>query len=262
MSAAGVTSLLAASRIGEGVWDVPDGWQQGRGAWGGLVVAALVHAIEVQDPERTIRTVSAQIPAPVPVGTHRLQVRNVRSGSAMSTWQVELGDDGSLARATVLTGLARPTDVDASPWGVARRPEAPNWESVPMAPVGPPIGPVFTQHVEFRIVEGMPYTQQPARALGYVRMREQEPWTPGTLLGLIDAWWPTTYSRLSEPHPMATVSFEAHLLVDPAGVPPDPLLFSSELLAAHEGFTTERRSLWSADGRLIVENLQSIAIIR
>ena len=27
-------------------WNVPDGWQQGRGAWGGLVSGALVQAIE------------------------------------------------------------------------------------------------------------------------------------------------------------------------------------------------------------------------
>ena len=28
-------------------WDVPAGWLQGRGAWGGLVIAASVNAVEV-----------------------------------------------------------------------------------------------------------------------------------------------------------------------------------------------------------------------
>lgn len=258
-----MTTLAAAAAIDDRdgllAWDVPDGWQQGRGAWGGLVVAALVHAVQARDPERTVRAVSAQIPAPVPVGSHAVEVAPMRVGSAMTTWQAQVGD---LARATVLTGLPRVPDLDTAGWGLAVRPEAPAWQDVAVVPVGPPVGPVFTQHVEFRLVDGMPYTGRPARALGYVRMREQDGWTPASLLGIVDAWWPASYSRLTEPHPMATVSFEAHLLADPSTVPDEPLLLASELLAVHEGFTTERRSLFAADGRLVVENLQSIAVIR
>ena len=183
----------------------------------------------------------------------------MRIGSAMSTWLAQVGD---LARATVLTGEPRVPDLETSGWGLAERPEAPAWADVPVVPVGPPIGPVFAQHVEFRIVDGLPYTGRPARALGYLRLREPSAWTASSLLGIIDAWWPASYSRLTDPHPMATVSFEAHLLADPASVPDEPLLLSSELLAVHEGFTTERRSLFTADGRLVVENLQSIAVIR
>ena len=50
-------------------WDVPDGWQQGRGAWGGLVVGALVGAVCAVDPS-PVRSVSVQMSAPATVGPH------------------------------------------------------------------------------------------------------------------------------------------------------------------------------------------------
>lgn len=257
------------------IWDVPDGWQQDRGAWGGLVVAAIVNAARDCDPTRDVRTVSVQIPAPVLVGPQHVTVTPVKQGSSLSVWSVRVQPAASgqsaahgpsngavVATGTVLTGAPRVPGLATQEWGTAVAPAAPPWEQVPVAEVGPPIGPVFTSHVEFRVIEGIPFSGGEATALGYVRMREQQPWDAATLLGLVDAWWPASLARLSEPHPAATVSFEAHLLVDPAEVPTEPLRYSSRVLAAREGYTTEARSLWHPDGRLVVENLQSIAIIR
>jgi hypothetical protein len=61
---------------------------------------------------------------------------------------------------------------------------------------------------------------------------------------------------------MATVSFSAHLLADPASVPiGEPVLMESAVTSAFEGFTSELRRLWSVDGRVLVENLQSIVVV-
>lgn len=251
------------------LWEVPDGWQQDRGAWGGLVVAAIVNAGRQCDPAREVRTVSVQIPAPVLTGPQDVTVTPVKQGSSLSVWSVCVRPAGDgqanaavVATGTVLTGAPRVPELDTQAWGTAVAPAAPAWEQVPVVEVGPPMGPVFTRHVEFRVLEGIPFSGGEATALGYVRMREQQPWDAATLLGLVDAWWPASLARLPEPHPAATVSFEAHLLVDPAEVPPVPLRYSSRVLAARQGYTTESRSLWHPDGRLVVENLQSIAIIR
>ncbi|CAB4712567.1 unannotated protein [freshwater metagenome] len=62
---------------------------------------------------------------------------------------------------------------------------------------------------------------------------------------------------------MATVNFSAHLLTDPASLTAEqPLVFESFLLGADAGFTSETRRLWTGDGRLVLENLQSIALIQ
>jgi hypothetical protein len=39
------------------------------------------------------------------------------------------------------------------------------------------------------------------------------------------------------------------------------LFYEGELTAGSEGFTSEVRRLWSPDGRLVAENLQSIVVI-
>ena len=62
---------------------------------------------------------------------------------------------------------------------------------------------------------------------------------------------------------MATVNFAAHLIADPATIAPaEPLIFESYLLGSSGGFMSETRRLWTQDGLLVLENLQSIALIR
>ena len=62
----GFVELTSGARVDPARWEwsVPDGWQQGRGAFGGLVIAALARALEahVGDPERTLRSLTAELP--------------------------------------------------------------------------------------------------------------------------------------------------------------------------------------------------------
>ena len=77
-------------------WVVPDGWQQGRGAWGGLPIGALIKCViaaqsgggfgaELNDDQRLVRSLNCQIYAPVLVGAQRVttagQHRPGRRGS-------------------------------------------------------------------------------------------------------------------------------------------------------------------------------------
>src|SRR5690606_36380912 len=63
--------------------DIPDGWQQGRGAFGGLVLAALARAMESESasPEQRLRTLSGDIAAPVLPGPADIAVRVLRRGA-------------------------------------------------------------------------------------------------------------------------------------------------------------------------------------
>lgn len=254
---------------GEFSWQVPDGWQQGKGAWGGLVVGACVNAVSEseQDADRRVRTVSAHLYAPTPVGPARLGVRLIRKGSSMSTWAVELLDDSraAIAEAVVITGSQRAMDLDEGlgARGASRCPQVDDWQGLDVVPVRPPLGPVFAGNLEFRVVRGLPFSQDESGILGWIRFPDQGSWTASALLGIVDGFWPAVLPLLSQLRPMATVAFSAHLLVDPGSLAPtEPLLYESFMGAAHEGFTTETRRLWSSDGRLVVENLQSVVIIR
>ena len=254
-----------ATAVDQGRWVVPSGWEQGRGAWGGLVVAAHLRAVHERDPQRTVRTISCQIPMPVPVGSQYCDVAAVRLGSGMSTWSSTMaGSDGGevVSVATVLQ--AQPRDLVDLPaiTSTLTRPEVPDAQHVPVIPVAPPLGPVFAEHLQFRVISGIPMSSGEPRCLGWIDFPDGRGWDAIRLLAIVDAWWPCVMVALPAVRPMATVDFTAHLLIDPSTVPPGPLLVDNRLLAEHEGFTTEVRRLWTADGRLAVENLQSIAVIR
>jgi hypothetical protein len=92
-------------------------------------------------------------------------------------------------------------------------------------------------------------------------------WTAARLLSMVDAWWPSPYTLMKSMRPVATVSFSANLLIDPNNIEPiagerAPLLHESSVSSVHGGFMSELRRLWTPDGRLAVENLQSILVIK
>ena len=248
-------------------WDVVDGWQQGRGAWGGLVVAAALRHAGEHVGERTLRSVSCHLMAPVVVGSMRIDSYVLRAGTGMTTVRTVISDDkGAPCVDTVsIWGFDRADDIDPpyESWGVAHMPDVPDWRDTDIAPVAPPLGPAFAQHLQFRVIEGFPMSGT-SRVLGWIGLREPiAQWDAAHLVGLVDAWWPGAISRAAAMRPMATVAFSAQLLVDPSTVAADePLLHEAWISRAEGGFTAETRRLWTPDGRLAVENFQSIAIIR
>ena len=249
-------------------WQVPDGWQQGRGAWGGLVAAGVARAVELSETssERSLRTLSLHLPAPLPVGAASVRVVPLRVGSGLSTWTVSVHDSGgrACAHAVALTGRDRVPDLAAreGSWPTAQPPSIPPWTDVSVLPSGLPGMPTFLQHLQMRPVQGLPLQGGQVRCLGYVRLADQGAWDLRHLVAVVDAWWPTALTALPTMRPLATVSYAAHVMVDPSTIPAEqPLVYEATMTAAQGGFTTETRRLWTLDGRLAVENLQSIVVI-
>lgn len=253
-------------------WQVPAGWEQGRGAWGGLVVGACLQAVEYaaahngDGSDRPVRTISSHLMGPVLAGTAIVEVRPARSGSSMTTWSATVRDEAgsALAESMVICGQTRADDLAHLPSaGLAQPPSAATWQDCPVIEIQPPLGPAFASHLQFRPIQGIPMSAAKAEVLGWIALPDQGPWSAVQALAIVDAYWPSMYPTLPGPRPMATVSFSAHLLVDPTTLPAgEPLLFQASMAAARDGFTTETRRLWSTDGRLVVENLQSIVVIR
>ncbi len=200
--------------------DVVDGWRMGRGAFGGLVVAALIHAIEqrVADPARRVRSVTAELPGPVEAGTVDIAVETLRRGNNVSTVRAALSQHGEIrSHAVAVLATARTPSGAAAPitWNDLTPPTAPAWsELTPLAmdrPGGPGgrsgPWPEFAQHFEYRPVESVPGSAGPPRAIGWVRARDPGPGRgAGLIAALVDAWWPVAFARLG-PRPMATIAF-------------------------------------------------------
>ncbi|MBI1351988.1 MAG: hypothetical protein GC156_12820 [Actinomycetales bacterium] len=263
------TTLVAVEQTSQSatfVWDVPDGWQQGRGAWGGLAVGAIVGAVvrAEPDPSRSVRSVSMQISAPVLVGRHQVVASAIRVGRGMSTWEVSVTDaDGArVSGGTVITGSARSGSAERaeSGWSPLRMPEVPPADHVPALPTGPPF-PTFTQHCEYRVSSGLPLQGGEGETLGWISYRDAPTWADVPLLALVDAWYTVTLVPLADLVPVGTVTFTANLLVDPRTIEPGaPLLHHGLITASRDGYVSELRRLWTPDGRLAVENLQTVVV--
>jgi hypothetical protein len=249
-------------------WVVPDGWQQGRGAWGGLVVGALIQAVEAVEPERerTVRSVTANLVAPAVVGEHLIQAAVVRRGSAVTTATANLIDvtGAQVATATVILGAPRlvSNEPDYGSWSMLSVPAAPPSSEVPVLDIGPPMGPTFLQHLAPRLVQGVPAENVRPETMGWIDYARPVTPSAASVVALVDAWWPASLVASESMRPVATVSFAANLLVEPSSLTVgEPLLHHGFVTAADEGYTSEHRRLWTADGRLAVDNLQSIVLI-
>jgi hypothetical protein len=233
---------------------IPDGWQQGRGAFGGLVLGTLLRAMERDEPDarRVTRTLTGDICGPVQPGAADIRVRVLRRGNNQSNLQAELTQGGDVL--ATATAVLSPPRLDKSHAGFLVAPEKSDWRDHP-ALVSP--GPSFALHYEYRDVGS---NQRVIDSF----IREREPLATldrPAIIGRLDAWWPTLF-QLEGPRPMATVSFTAEILVDPATLPPDqPLRYRAQMAALSDGFLVEMRELWHGP-TVVALNQQTFAVLR
>lgn len=243
-------------------WEVPDGWQQGRGAFGGLSFGALAAAMIQAEPDadRPLRAFTAELSGPALVGATDIQVTELRRGTGMSTWEATARQaSGICGRATGIFGRTRP---DTRPWA-PERPAAPGWATLEPVYIGPPVAPIFARFFEYRPVSGFPFSGADVpETVTWVRPKVPVAHLgPAELLACVDAVWPSSFVVERTPRPIATVSFQAQLF--PVALDPgEPLLYRARTVVSQAGFMLELRELWSASGALVVHNQQTIVNIR
>jgi hypothetical protein len=258
--------LLTPHRIDEGrlAAQFPDGWQQGRGAFGGIVVGVMIRALEahVADPNRSLRSLTAEICGPVVPGSLELGVETLRAGSGVSTAACRLRQSGEIqAHAVGVFGRSRGTDLDGLHLEAPRMRPWRNWEAIVVGPQAPQ----FARQFEFRTDGPLPYSgATDLEVQGWVRPR-----VPGTardaayLAVCADAWWSPVHALVSAPRPLATIAFTLQLCGTLDGLDPNaPLFHRGRDVVIHDGYFVEYRELWGEDGRLVALNQQTFAIIK
>jgi acyl-CoA thioesterase len=262
--------LIEPVRLADGHFsiDVPDGWQQGRGAFGGLVVAYLARATEAAlgDRSRPLRTVAAHIVGPLEPGPAEIAVEVLRAGSGVTTAAARIVQAGQvLAHAVCVHGKERATY--AAPHSLPV-PDMPPWRERAPLPAVAPLGPTFTQHLEYWPTGPLPYSGAPPDAVpetaGWVRLRR-----PGrargavTAVALIDAYWPGFLASARAPRAAATLAFSFESMADLDGLDPDaPLFHRARILGGRAGYAVEARELWGEDRRLVALNQQVLVVMK
>ncbi|MAQ18730.1 MAG: hypothetical protein CMN30_28530 [Sandaracinus sp.] len=255
-------------QVGEGrfLWNVPDQWQQGRGAFGGLVLGALCRAAQAfeGDPTRAPRAMNAELTGPVLPGEARIQTRLLRRGNAVTTLDVALTQEDEIrARASFVLGGARklPTPFADTP---DRDPASLDWEALKPLPMTAGGFPVFAQHFEFRLAGIAPFSSADEPRTGaWVRARTApDRMGHAEVATYADVLWPAGFSVESVPKPIATIAFHLQWLADPATLDPAaPLLCLSRVVGGEEGYVAETRELFAPTGELVALNQQTFVWI-
>ncbi len=257
-------ALFCSRKVGEGQYsiDFPEGWRQGRGLFGGLVIGALVRAAEqhVASTERLVRSVTAELAGPTAAGPAEIRVRTLRAGNAVSTLAVELAQAGEIsAHAVVVLGAARNVAAD---FDETEPPLLQPWQAIDPFPPGVPMIPEFANHFEFRNVGPAPFSGgDSAVASGWIRPRVCSVRSAAYVVAEADAWWPSFFTRMSAPRPIGTIAFALELCSElPEG--DAPLFHRGRTTVSRAGYAVEQRELWSEAGTLVALNQQTIAIIK
>ena len=243
-------------------FEVLAGWRQGRGAFGGLVIGALINAIElrVADPARKVRSVTAEIPGAVEAGVVDIAVDALRIGKNVSTLRAGMAQQGEIRCHAVAILAATRASAAPMAWNELTAPTLPSWRT--LQPLSG--NAEFTQHFEYRLVEGIPLSGGPPRTLGWIRPRDAGPDRGAAYIAaMADAWWPAAFSRMTAPRPMATIAYTLDIVGGVDGLDPDaPLIYRAQVPVCGDGYFLETRELWSEDGRLVAINHQTFAIIQ
>lgn len=244
--------------------EIPDGWQQGRGAFGGLVLGTLARAMVFAetDPLRLARSLTGDICGPVLPGPIEVRVQALRRGNNQTNWRADLYQDQQLlACATAI--FSTPRKVESKPYATTP-PALPPFDDLPVLPVGPPLGPVFATQFEFRAREHFPFTGGALPlVLGTVRAKTPPPALDApAMIALLDTYWPSYFVTETAPRMMTTVSFAAQLLVDPQTLDPETRFrYRARGETMNDGFFVEFRELWNED-RLVALNQQTFALLK
>ena len=262
-----------ATRVDDDRFDVrftPD-WNQGRGAYGGVVTAAVVNAVrQVVDPRRRLRALSLSFCAPARPGPATITTRVVREGALVSTIGAEvIGDGGVIASALLTCAAPRVLPDEVRATATVRRvtmPAALSPHDVEPVPVDMPLMPAFTQHLAFRFALGDPPGTAGKSHVGvWLRFRE-----PGitvvdeaVVVALLDALPPALLSTLPAMRPAASVEWHVQFFADvPRALAADEdVLVTAETVVAEDGYAEELGRLWTRDGVLLAQAHQTIALL-
>lgn len=255
----------AVTQVEENVYTslVPDGWQQGRGAFGGLVLGTLARAMVATEPDasRMMKMLSGEICGPVLAKETRIEVRVLRRGKNLTNLDARLSQDGEVvARASAGLSAVRSTAGDVL---APKPPVRPPPERVEVSSAPRSMAPPFSFHYRFQPTGPRAFSGSSEPLVeGYVR--ETIPSSRGDaplVIALLDSYWPALFSIETKPRAAATVGFTAQLLVDPVTLDPSrPLFYRARMEAMRDGFMVEMRELWDGE-TLVAMNQQTFALL-
>lgn len=244
------------STSGRSHCSIAKGWSQGRGVYGGVLLAQVARAAQQrlsEPPTRRLRSINMSFLAPVSPGEVLLTTSILRSGSAVSHVRVELrqGGESDLCATAELTfgsgraGVAQP----APPRPATALPH----ECLPMKAFGG-----FTDHLEHRWTGTDALLSGAARPVvqGWVRPRLPATVDAGLVVAMLDSFPPPVWCAVSKRCPAASLQLHIQLARDDVphmpAAPAHPWFFyESHATLIGGGYSDIQGRLWLEDGTFL-----------
>lgn len=262
-----MTGFLLASTFertapGEHRGVIDAGWAQGRGAYGGLVTAMLVRALEADAPRgQSLVTIASTFSAPATEGPASIRTEAIRTGRNVSSFRASLLRD-TQTLATCLATFARARE-GALTYAERPMPEAPPPASAVDGPSEHYL-PAFAHRFAFRQTVGpRPFSGgREALVGGWCHLRETGvPLDAALVSAILDAWPPAAVGLSPAWCPVASVDLTYHFLAPlPHGQGDQWLFYEARAGHVAGGLTDEHAILWAEDGTPIATSRQLIAL--
>ncbi|MBX9797702.1 thioesterase family protein [Sphingomonas sp.] len=249
--------LAAATPVDQGLrMTVPADWMQGRTAYGGLSAAMALHAAMQSAPDLPPLR-SAQISFVGPLAgdvtvTHQL----LRRGRNAAFIQADVtGEAGLGLRATFvfMRDQASQVDFDAGT-ATDRRPPEPG-DKLWTGPEG-----FFASNMEFRDLKDPSFGK--AELLRWGRMKAHEGLDPFIhLIAMADGMPPAAIRLFDNGFvPLSSLTWIINLLTPSPQTRDGWWLLTARSGFARGGCSSQTMAVWNADGQLVAEGMQSVAI--
>jgi acyl-CoA thioesterase len=239
--------------------NVPDGWSQGRAAFGGIVSALVLRAAQTEaPPDRHCIGFNLAFVGPLRPGHCRITQRILRNGRSVSHIENHIHQEGDIrANCTSFWGTPRPQSIFHAP--EAHEKLLPGEEAL-HRPYDPSVMPEFVQNFEYRWDHhGLPYSGSSTPLVaGWIRQRNQDPHDLALVTALIDAWPPPVWSLLTRPAFGSSVAWQVQFL-HPPPEKPGWFYFRSQAGFAANGYSDINAELWDPNGRLLARSRQIFA---
>ena len=257
MTNALATILAAAETTETGLrTQVPADWKQGRTAYGGFSAAlALAAAHRVAPDLPPLR--SAQIAFVGPLdGAIAVSAQTLRRGRNAAFVQADVtGEAGLGMRATFVFMSARNSAIGhgaADPAPVA----------APAADARSFSGPPGFFASNFDYVDPLPADPAPAEWLRWTRLHERDGLDPMVELMAIGDALPPGAMRLAGlgGMPVSSLNWHINLLTAEPATRDGWWLLGTRADHVGDGFSSQRMAIWNADGAMVAEAIQAVAI--
>lgn len=234
--------------------EIPPNWLQGRTAYGGLSTAlALAAAKRIEPDLPPLRSAQVAFVGPL-AGPVSVTATKLRRGRNAAFIQADVTSEAGLGlRTTFVFMAALQSAIDHDATALAQHmPPAADTQLY----TGPP--DFFTANFNFYDLKD---AAGPTEWLRWGRLIDREGLDPEVeLMALGDALPPAAFKLFEKMTPLSSLTWIVNILQPRAATQDGWWLLEAETDRAREGYSSQSMRMWNADGALVAEGMQGVAI--